>query len=118
MRRILCEVPLEPGDIERLRRLPGVNVQTLPFHDGRWEMPAELLPGPEVLLCKRPPDNLDALTDLGMIQITTVGYEHLREMNFADRPVRFCNARGIFDSAIAEWNVAMMISLARDLRAM
>ncbi len=29
-----------------------------------------------------------------------------------------CNARGIFDTAIGEWNLAMMISLTRDLRRM
>jgi phosphoglycerate dehydrogenase-like enzyme len=29
-----------------------------------------------------------------------------------------CNARGIFDTAIAEWTLAMMINLVRDLRSM
>ena len=50
--------------------------------------PAGQLPGPEVLLCKVPPRNLDVLTDLKWIQISTVGYEHLRGLGFADRPVR------------------------------
>ena len=36
----------------------------------------------------------------------------------ADRPLRVCNARGVFDTAIAEWNLAMMVNLARDLRGM
>src|SRR5207244_9012210 len=43
---------------------------------------------------------------------------HLRDRGLADRPLRVCNARGIFDSSIAEWNLAMMVNLARDLRAM
>ena len=31
---------------------------------------------------------------------------------------RACNALGVFDTAIAEWNLAMMVNLARDLRGM
>jgi phosphoglycerate dehydrogenase-like enzyme len=77
-----------------------------------------VLPGPELLLCKRLPHNLDAATDLKLVQIGTVGYEHLKQHNFADRTTRLCNARGLFDTAIAEWNVGMMIALARDLRGM
>jgi phosphoglycerate dehydrogenase-like enzyme len=50
--------------------------------------------------------------------LASVGYEHLRHLHIADRPVRVCNARGLFDTAIAEWNVAMMINLTRDLRGM
>ncbi len=50
------------------------------------------------------------------MQIATVGYEHLKEYGFERRAVRVCNARGLFDTAIAEWNIAMMVNLARDLR--
>src|SRR5205823_8229312 len=46
------------------------------------------------------------------------GYEHLRGRGFADKPLRICNARGIFDTAIGEWNLAMMVNLARDLRGL
>src|SRR5262249_1913074 len=60
----------------------------------------------------------DALAHLKLVQISTVGYEHLRRHRFEERSVRVCNARGIFDTAIAEWNVGMMIALARDLRGM
>src|SRR5207244_209252 len=63
-----------------------------------------------------PPDNLDVLTNLKLIQLSSVGYEHLRPLGMADRPLRVCNARGIFDTAIGEWNVAMMINLRRDFR--
>ena len=52
------------------------------------------------------------------IQIASVGYEQLLGLGLAARGVRACNARGVFDTAIAEWNVAMMINLARDLRGM
>src|SRR5207244_5139285 len=36
----------------------------------------------------------------------------------ADRPLRVCNARGLLDTAIAEWNLAMMVNLARDVRGL
>jgi phosphoglycerate dehydrogenase-like enzyme len=77
-----------------------------------------MLPGPEVLLCRQPPSNLDRLTRLKLIQLSTVGYEHLKPMHLEDRSLRVCNARGIFDSAIAEWNLTMMVALTRDLRGM
>ena len=81
-------------------------------------MALELLRGQHILLCKTPPKNFDDLTDLELMQLATVGYEHLRHLNLGDRPVRVCNARGLFDSAIAEWNLAMIVNLTRDLRAM
>src|ERR1700722_18734677 len=75
MLEILCEVPLEPGALDGL---PEARIHHLPAHDHGWDLPAEMLPGPEILLCKLPPRNLDALTRLKLIQISTVGYEHLR----------------------------------------
>jgi phosphoglycerate dehydrogenase-like enzyme len=115
MLEICCDVALEPGV---LASLTDARIHYLPAHRGTWEMPAELLPGSEVLLCKWPPSNLDALSRLKLIQISSVGYEHLRAMRFADRTLRVCNARGIFDTAIGEWCVAIMINLVRDLRGM
>jgi phosphoglycerate dehydrogenase-like enzyme len=118
MRRILVEVPLLPLALARLRTLPGVTVDELPHQPRDWEASPGLVAGTEVLLCKRPPRNLDALPDLKLIQISTVGYEHLKEHGFENRSIRVCNARGLFDVGIAEWNVAMMINLARNLRGM
>jgi phosphoglycerate dehydrogenase-like enzyme len=118
MPRIVVEVPLLPLALAGLRSLPGVTVDEIPHQPHDWEAPEALLPQTEVLLCKLPPRNLDAMTELKMIQIATVGYEHLKEHGFENRPVRVCNARGLFDVGIAEWNVAMMINLARNLRGM
>jgi phosphoglycerate dehydrogenase-like enzyme len=118
MAQILSDVPLDEAAVRGLKALPGVTVlQVLP-HEHRWDLADDLLHGPEVLLCKLPPRNLDAMPDLKLIQLTTVGYEHLRYLNFADRPLRVCNARGLFDSAIGEWNLAMMVNLARHLPGM
>src|SRR5262249_13439715 len=118
MLRILCEVTLDEASLRSLEGLPGVHLQRLPAHSGEWDLPARLLPGAEVLLCKLPPRNLDALAGLKLIQISTVGYEHLSHFHFEDRAVKVCNARGVFDTAIAEWSLAMMIALVRDLRGM
>jgi phosphoglycerate dehydrogenase-like enzyme len=115
--QILSDVPLDEAAVRRLEAMPGVAVRQLPHQRG-WQVPTELLPGPVILLCKRPPRNLDALTRLRFIQLSTVGYEDLGQLNFADRPLRICNARGIFDTAIGEWTLAMMVNLVRDLPGM
>lgn len=118
MKKILLDLSLEDNELRRLHALPGVAVHSLPEHESEEPIAAELLQGVHVLLCKMPPQNFDDLTELELLQISSVGYEHLRHLGFAERPVRVCNARGIFDPAIAEWNLAMMINLRRDFRGM
>jgi phosphoglycerate dehydrogenase-like enzyme len=118
MAGILLSATVDEPAVRRLEALPGVAVRVVKPEGRDWNVSDDLLRGVEVLLCKFPPRNLAALTDLKVIQLTTVGYEHLRHIGLADRPLRVCNARGIFDTAIAEWNLAMMVNLARDLRAM
>src|SRR5262245_41730649 len=118
MTKVLVSVALDGPSAERLRSLPGVTVHTLAPRSKEWDVPPELVRGTEVLLCKVPPRNLFDMTDLKMMQLSSVGYEHLRHLGLADRPLRVCNARGVFDTAIAEWNLTMMVALARDLRGM
>jgi phosphoglycerate dehydrogenase-like enzyme len=117
MPQLLCDVALGEA-ARRLEALPGGALRMLPPHPKAWDLPDELLRGPEFLLCKLPPRNVDAMPDLKLIQLSSVGYEHLRDRGFADRAVRVCNARGLFDPAIAEWVLAMIVNLTRDLRAM
>ena len=118
MTGVLLSVTVDEAAIRRLEALPAVAVRVVK-PDGRdWVVSDDLARGAEVLLCKYPPRNLADLADLKVLQLSTVGYEHLRHLGLADRPLRVCNARGVFDTAIAEWNLAMMVNLARDLRAM
>jgi phosphoglycerate dehydrogenase-like enzyme len=118
VKRILIDHAVELAGLRRLQAQPGVAVQTVePEHAAR-ALPPELLRDQHALFCKLPPLNFDDLQSLEWVQLSTVGYEHLRHLNLADRPVRVCNARGIFDTAIGEWNLAMMVNLARDLRSM
>jgi phosphoglycerate dehydrogenase-like enzyme len=117
-KRVLLDIPLGEDVPERLRQLPGVTVEQLPPHRADEPLPPELLRGRHVLLCKVPPKNFDDLSDLEWMQLATVGYEHLRQLGLAERPVRVTNARGLFDTAIGEWNLTMMVNLTRDLRRM
>lgn len=117
MTNVLIDLPVPEASLARLRELPGTSVHLAPRRESK-ELPAQLLRDKQVLLCKMPPANFDDLVDLQFMQLGTVGYEHLRHLNLADRPLRVANARGIFDTAIAEWNLAMLVNLRRDVRAM
>ena len=118
MAGILLSVTVDEAAVRRLEALPGVAVRAVKPEGRDWGVSDDLARGADVLLCKYPPRNLADLADLKVLQLSTVGYEHLRHLGLADRPLRVCNARGVFDTAIAEWNLAMMVNLARDLRAM
>jgi phosphoglycerate dehydrogenase-like enzyme len=115
---IVSDVPLDPASRRRLEMLPGVTLRELPPHKKGWELPDNLVRGAEVLLCKFPPQNFAAMPDLQVIQLSTVGYDHLRDLRLGEWPGRVCNARGLFDTAIGEWNLAMMVNLVRDLPGM
>src|ERR1700687_4443386 len=109
MKQVLIDVPISEGALRRLEALPGVSVRVVPPRKSRDEWPADLIRDCQVLLCRFPPSNFEDLKALEFLQLSSVGYEHLRDLGLADRPVRVCNARGLFDSAIAEWNLAMMV---------
>jgi len=118
MLTILIDQPITPEHLARLRAAAGVIVRQVEMEAKAVERPADLIADVDILLCKLPPKNIDDMRRLKLIQLASVGYEHLRHVGFADRPIQFCNARGLFDTAIAEWNIAMMINLTRDLRGM
>ena len=55
---------------------------------------------------------------LRLVQIASAGYTQLVGIGLPARGIRACNALGVFDVPIAEWNIAMMVNLLRDLRGM
>src|SRR5579859_5826220 len=118
MKHVLVYHPVEAKGLERLSAFPGIAVEVIEPRSSLRELPAELLRRQNVLLCKMPPKNFDDMTALEFMQLATVGYDHLRDLKLGERPMRVCNARGIFDTAIAEWCLAMMVNLVRDLRGM
>lgn len=118
MKQVLVTIAVDPAGLERLKALPGLSVEVHGPFEKRTELPAELLRQTHILLCKAPPQNFADLTGLEFLQLATVGYEHLTDLKLGERPFRFCNARGIFETAIGEWSLAMMVNLSRDLRGM
>lgn len=117
--KILIDVPVEEGVLARLKANHACTVDCLipPAEKARAVDPARLK-DMEVLFCTIPPTNLADLNGLKWIQIASAGYSQLYGLDLPAKGVRATNALGCFDVPIAEWNVAMMVNLARDLRQM
>lgn len=120
MLKILVDLRVDEEGLRRLRSLPDVHVELVdnPAEDGKRPLPAPLLEKVHVLACTFPPSNAEDLRALRLIQIASAGYTQLFGLGLAERGVRACNALGVFDVPIAEWNIAMMVNLLRDLRGM
>lgn len=80
------------------------------------ELSAELISDADILFCTFPPTNHAVMQKLKWIQIASVGYTQLFGLDLPARGIRATNARGCFDVPIAEWNIAMMVNLVRDVR--
>jgi phosphoglycerate dehydrogenase-like enzyme len=119
MLRVFVDVPVDLEPLERLRALGGVHIDCEPV-PAETERPLdpERIRGAEVLFCTCPPANLADMATLRWLQIASTGYSQLFPHGLPARGIRATNARGCFDTPIAEWNVAMMVNLARDLRQM
>ncbi len=116
---LIVDLPVyEPG-LKKLQALDGVTVNLLaePSESAR-ERPIHEIENATMLLCTFPPANHREMKKLKLIQIASSGYTQLIGQGFAERGVRCCNALGVFDAPIAEWNIAMMINLARNCKAM
>ncbi|MSU23267.1 MAG: D-2-hydroxyacid dehydrogenase [Opitutus sp.] len=72
----------------------------------------------EIVFCSSPPPNLAAFTGLRWLQIESAGFSHLFPFKLGEKGITVTNARGVFDCPIAEWNIAMMVNLVRDLRTL
>lgn len=119
MKQIVIDVPLEPAVVARLRARSDVCLTVAePIADDARPLPVELVRPANLLFCSVPPTNLDAMTALEWVQICSSGFEQLLAWNLPGRGVRATNAQGVFDVPIAEWCVAMLVNLARDLRGM
>ncbi|MSU48247.1 MAG: D-2-hydroxyacid dehydrogenase [Opitutus sp.] len=118
MKNILIDLRIHAGGLERLKKIPGIDVRlTEPGEEARL-LPAELIRDRHVLLCTCPPTNVADMSALELLQIASAGYSQLYGLGLAERGVRACNGLGNFDVPIAEWNLAMMVNLARNLRGL
>lgn len=72
----------------------------------------------DALFCSTPPKNFRDMTSVKWVQIASAGYTQLFEHDLNARGIRATNALGCFDVPIAEWVIAMLVNLARDMRQM
>ncbi|MEO8125693.1 MAG: D-2-hydroxyacid dehydrogenase [Bryobacteraceae bacterium] len=108
MPRILIDMDIDEPRLAALRAQPGMVVDLKP----------ESLAEVEYLFGTTPSPDFQLMTKLRWMQIASAGYSQLFGHRFVERGIRATNARGCFDVPIAEWNAAMMVNLARDLRQM
>ncbi len=121
MTEILVDAPLETAELERLRAIPGARVRLtadMAASETTRPQPSELIRDVDLFLCTFLPTNYQEMKKLRFLQITSAGYTQLGGRGLHERGVRACNALGVFDVPIGEWNVAMMVNLARNLRGM
>lgn len=118
MVNILVDMPLDDEGMKRLCAIPGVRVRTIAARERPEPLPEELAKDANILFCTFPPSNLERCASLKLVQISSVGYTQAAGIGLPERGIRACNAQGVFDVPIAEWNMAMMVQLARDMRGM
>lgn len=117
--KVIVDIPVEPAALEALRRTtrheflvvdpPGEAARALPEAD---------IADADALLCTIPPSNHAAMRRWRWVQVASSGYTQLFGLDLPARGVVATNCRGCFDVPIAEWNIAMMVNLARDVRRM
>jgi len=115
--KLLIDVPVEESVLARLRADHACEIECLvPPAEKAREVDPSKLKDVDVLFCSIPPKNLADMNGLKWIQIASAGYTQLFGLDLPAKGVRATNALGCFDVPIAEWNVAMMVNLARDFR--
>jgi phosphoglycerate dehydrogenase-like enzyme len=118
---ICVREPQYPPGLERLRAMDGARVTCVDVgsdEEAPWQLPADIEKTTQILLSCYLPTNFAHATGLRLLQLGSSGYSQLLGLELPRRNIRACNAAGVFDAPIAEWNVAMMINLARDARGM
>jgi len=119
MPHIFLDVPVHEATLAAIRAAHDVTIDIYESPEERTrELPADRIAPADILFCTFPPSNLAAMQELRWIQIASVGYSQLFGLQLTERSIAATNARGCFDAPIAEWNIAMMVNLARDLRTM
>src|SRR5581483_3831572 len=121
---VLVTIPAHPATLDRLRaRHAGLEIRLVPeplaSAGEAVDWPVHEISRAHVLLCSgAAPRNFKQMKSLRWVQLGSAGYEPYTTLDLPARGIRLTNAAGVFDTPIAEWNIAMMVNLARDLRAM
>lgn len=117
--KIVIDVAAHEPALAALRARTDCHIECIePPEERARELDPGRIADADVLFCTFPPTNHAVMRGLRWIQIASTGYTQLHGLGLPARGVRATNARGCFDVPIAEWNVAMMVNLARDLRQM
>jgi len=117
--KIIVDVPVEDSVLAALRAGGRHRFEVLtPPGEAARALPPELLADADVLFCTIPPSNQATMRSLQWVQLASTGYNQLFGLDLPARKVIATNGRGCFDVPIAEWNLAMMVNLARDFRLM
>jgi phosphoglycerate dehydrogenase-like enzyme len=121
MSKPLCYVSAEPFLAPISGKAPSIediDIKVMKSMGAGQIWPEEEAERVEIIFGTHMPINLAAFTNLRWVQIESSGFSHLFPFGLDSRPVTVTNARGIFDSPIAEWNIAMMTNLVRDVRSL
>src|SRR5262245_42114866 len=115
--KLLIDVPVEQLALAALEATGRYEIDCLdpPAETTRTIEPARLKSA-DVLFCSLPPANFSEMAKVRWVQLASTGYSQLFGLNLPARGIRATNCRGCFDVPIAEWNIAMMVNLARDVR--
>lgn len=117
--RILINMPVDEDKLNELKAVPGTEVILIPNPaEEERELPAELIGDCEMFFTTFLPLNHKDMRKPKMVQISSAGYNQLFNRDLNERQIKCCNALGVQDIPIAEWNIAMMVNLQRDMRSM
>jgi phosphoglycerate dehydrogenase-like enzyme len=115
--KIVIDIAAHEPALAALKQRTDCQVELIqPPEERAREIDPKLIADADIYFCSHPPTNHAVLRKLKWMQIASVGYAQLFGLNLPARGVRATNARGCFDVPIAEWNIAMMVNLVRDLR--
>jgi len=119
MKKILIDVQVDEAMLEKLKSMEGVNVNVIEYNDkkARYLDPG-IVSDVNYLFCTFPCENIDDMKSLEFIQVDSAGYSQLFGLGLPEKKIIASNARGVFDTPIAEWCIAMMVNLARDMRGL
>jgi phosphoglycerate dehydrogenase-like enzyme len=115
--KIVIDFAVHEPALAALKQRAGCQIEVIdPPEERLREIDADRIRDANIYFCTFPPANHAIMQKLQWIQIASAGYTQLFGLDLPTRGIRATNARGCFDVPIAEWNIAMMISLIRNLR--
>jgi len=120
MKRVFVNLRADDAILKRLRSAGDYEIDVIEEHIEKPDqsLPEDRIADADILFCDFPPSNFATMKSVEFIQLASAGYTQLTGLGLVDKGIRACNARGVFDVPIAEWNIAMMINLIRDMRGL